>query len=178
MPRNIELKARLADTQLTLERAAALGAGPPQVERQRDTYFRAGRRFKLRERWQVSAAGDTAPIAPELIAYRRPDEAGARASDYVRLALAPDTGIRDVLALAVGVEVVVEKVRRVFLHDGVRIHVDEVDGLGAFLEFEAIVGDDCDDEAAAAKVERLREHFDLDPSQIVAGSYRELARSL
>ena len=45
--------------------------------------------------------------------------------------------LREALDAALGTLVVVEKSRRLLLWEGVRIHLDEVEGLGSFLELEA-----------------------------------------
>jgi len=180
MPRNVEWKGRLDDLDAAAARARALGAAPHSLERQVDTYFRVPRgRLKLRRRW--AAADPSGPAATfdrelpsELIAYHRPDLTGARASDYQRLPVEDAARIRDLFAEAVGIDAEVEKVRRVLLHDGVRIHLDQVTGAGSFLELEAIVDAACDDAAAAAKVRRWLEHFGLSTAPAIPGSYREL----
>jgi adenylate cyclase class IV len=50
----------------------------------------------------------------------------------------------DALGSAVGVRVVVSKQRRLFLHRPVRIHLDDVCGLGQLIGFEAVAPDDSD----------------------------------
>ena len=57
---------------------------------------------------------------------------------------------------ALGTVVVVSKRRRLFLWEGVRIHLDEVEGLGSFVEFEAVLPDAGDLAGAHAKMPRLR----------------------
>jgi adenylate cyclase class IV len=57
--------------------------------------------------------------------------------------------------------------------EGVRIHLDEVEGLGEFLEFEAPV--EASGEAGARElVERLRAAFRIGAGDLVAGSYVDL----
>jgi adenylate cyclase class IV len=188
MPRNVEWKGRLDDLTKAAARAESLGAELHSFERQVDTYFRVPRgRLKLRRRW-VPAEGVAAVAAdrsavefgralpPELIAYRRPDRSGACASDYVRAPVGSGSLASELLDLAVGIEVEVEKIRVVFLHDDVRIHLDDVKECGSFLELEAIVDESCDDAAADEKVQRLLEHFGLAEEPAIAGSYRELVR--
>jgi adenylate cyclase class IV len=176
---NLEIKARLRDPAAALRRAEELEPRPHSVERQVDTYFTVPRgRLKLRRRWtaaepRVGAVPDREQPC-ELIAYGRPNAAAARRSDYLLLPLPPETRVEDVLALATGVDARVEKVRTVFLHDDVRVHLDEVAGLGSFLELEAILDESCDEAAAARKIERLRAHFGTEDRDLVAASYREL----
>ena len=66
---------------------------------------------------------------------------------------APDE-LAEALDAALGTVVVVSKRRRLFLWEGVRIHLDEVDGLGSFVEFEAVLPDAGD--LATARVRRSR----------------------
>lgn len=177
---NLEIKARLRDPAAALRRVRELEPRPHSVERQVDTYLSVPRgRLKLRRRWTASEprAGAVPEIEQpcELIAYDRPDVEGARRSDFLLLRLPAETRVEDVLGLALGLDARVEKVRTVFLHDSVRIHLDEVAGIGSFLELEAILDGTCDESAAARKIERLRAHLDVRDDDLVAGSYREMA---
>jgi predicted adenylyl cyclase CyaB len=75
------------------------------------------------------------------------------------------------LTAALGVRRVVDKRREVFLADNVRIHLDDVVGLGAFLEFEAVLDERHDDAAGLAQVERLMEAFGITKADLLEGSY-------
>jgi len=164
--RNIEIKARDADPESSLERALALGAEDRGELAQRDTYF-AGTRGRLKLREQT-------PGDAELIQYRRPDEAGPRTSEY-RIVPTPDaTTLREALDAALGTLVVVEKRRRLLLWEGVRIHLDEVEGLGSFLELEAVAAPGSDLEPERAKVARLREVLRIEDDALVAVGYADL----
>jgi homotetrameric cytidine deaminase len=157
--RNLEIKAQDADPRRTLEAALELGAEDGGELAQRDTYFGGARgRLKLREQ---------TPGEPELIQYRRPDEEGPRTSEFRIVPVAADESLKEALDAALGTLIVVEKRRRLLLWEGVRIHLDDVDGLGTFVELEA--PEDGDQEA---KVERLTEALGIgDP---IAGSYSDL----
>ena len=129
--RNIELKARLPSLAAAREIAAALATSGPERQHQIDTYFACAQgRFKLRE-----IDGQTA----QLVAYARPNGSHPRASDYRLVPVADAAALKAALADALGVQVVVEKQREIYLHHNVRIHLDEVLGLGTFLEFEAVL---------------------------------------
>ena len=69
---------------------------------------------------------------------------------------------------------VVEKRRRLLVWDGVRIHLDEVEGLGSFLELEAVAGPDSDLEPERAKVERLRAELGIEDDARAPSSYSDL----
>jgi adenylate cyclase class 2 len=129
---NIELKA-VDDDPAASERACReLGAVDGGLLAQRDTYFAVAHgRLKLRE--------DVARGTGELIFYLRPQESGPRASSYWRAPVADPGLLRSLLTAAHGVAGVVTKRRRLFLYRNVRIHLDEVEGLGSFIELESVL---------------------------------------
>ncbi|MBS0207314.1 MAG: class IV adenylate cyclase [Planctomycetes bacterium] len=166
MARNIELKARLTDLASALVTAQRLATADLGVERQTDTYFpcRQGR-LKLRE-----IEGRPA----QLVWYVRPDTVAAKASDYSLVPIAEPASLKAALSAALGVEATVVKERRIFLWRNVRIHLDQVAGLGEFLEFEAVLDADLDDRHSQEQLAWLSEQFQLRHEQLLAGSYREL----
>jgi homotetrameric cytidine deaminase len=164
--RNIDLKARDPQPARTLELALALGAEDRGEIAQRDTYFAGARgRLKLREQ---------EPGDDELIQYRRSDVDEARESDYRRVSVADAPSLRDALDAALGTLVVVEKRRRLLLHESVRIHIDEVEGLGSFLELEAVAEPGSDLSAEHDRVNRLRAELEVSKDSLVAQSYSDL----
>ena len=164
--RNVELKARDHDPGRTLELALGLGAEDHGVISQRDTYFGGARgRLKLREQ---------EPGPAELIQYRRPDEVRANVSDYRRVPVTEAEALRQALDAAHGTLVVVDKRRRLLIWEGVRIHLDEVERLGSFLELEAVAAEGSDLVEERAKVERLRDELGIADADLVAQSYSDL----
>ena len=167
--RNIELKARVSDLELSRTIARRIATARLGIERQCDTYFDCSRgRLKLRE-----IEGGPA----QLIAYDRPDGPDAKASDYQLVALGgveTAQAVRELLVAALGVSVVVEKSREIFLHHNVRIHLDEVRGLGSFLEFEAVVGGDIDDRAAHEQLAWLQNEFNICAAELMGESYSDM----
>jgi homotetrameric cytidine deaminase len=156
---NIELKARDRDPEATAERCLALGAEPQGELYQRDTYFKATHgRLKLREHRDGPS---------ELIAYRR--------IRYTRTPVPDPETLREALDAAQQTAVVVSKRRRLFMWENVRIHLDEVDNLGTFLEFEALVGPGLNTaDEAHAKVARLRAELAIETDAILTDSYSDL----
>ncbi len=168
MDRNIELKIRDLDSEQSLVICESLGAEARGTLRQRDTYFQVAHgRLKLREEEGATA---------QLIAYERSNLAEPRESSY-RIVPAEDSdGLKAALAETLGVRVTVAKRRRLFLWEGVRIHLDRVEGLGDFIEFEAVVADEgLDRDGAEKRVEDLRRAFALEADQLVGESYCDLA---
>ena len=171
--RNVELKARDPDPARSLERALALGAEDNGEIRQRDTYFaRARGRIKLREQ---ETGGS--PLWDELIEYSRADSVDARTSTYQRVPIADAAPLREALDAAYGTLVTVTKRRRLLLWEGVRIHLDEVEGLGSYIELEAVADADSDLSSEREKVERLRGELGIEDEDLVAASYSDLLLS-
>jgi cytidine deaminase len=160
---NLELKAVDRDPEATLAGCLALGAVDQGVLVQRDTYFGA-RHGRLKLRVQDGS--------PELIAYRRADAEEPTASVYV---LAPvDAAASEALDSALDTVVVVAKRRRLLLWEGVRIHLDDVEDLGRFIEFEAVIPDAGDLSTAHGKVAKLRAQLRIEDNDLVAGGYADL----
>ncbi len=135
--------------------------------RQRDTYFKAREgRLKLREEEGTPA---------QLIAYQRLDVAGHRTSHYRLIDVPEPVDLREALTVTLGIKAVVVKQRRLFLWDGnVRIHLDAVEGLGDFIEFEAVASEDSDLDGEERQAAQLREAFGIDAADVIAGSYCDL----
>jgi homotetrameric cytidine deaminase len=160
--RNVEFKAHDPGPDATLRAAVEHGASDEGVLHQRDIYFRAQTgRLKLR------IEGDGA----QLIAYRRADAATARLSAY-HLADVPDPdALRASLEATLGVTVEVVKRRHLLIWCDVRIHLDDVDGLGRWVELEAVAPPGSDLSAEHAKVAELREVLGIGDERLVAEGY-------
>jgi homotetrameric cytidine deaminase len=164
--RNVELKARDADPASSLQRCRSLGAEDRGELRQRDTYFGAPHgRLKLREQ---------EPGGAELIAYDRADAAHARESRYRLVPVADPAALREALDAVLGTRVVVDKRRRLFLWEGVRIHLDRVEGLGDFVELEGVAADGSDLSREAELVARLRGELGIADDALVPIGYADL----
>ena len=163
MRSNLEIKARGGDW----DKARALATERVGFDEQTDTYFRtAVGRLKLRE---SSRSGG------QLIPYFRPDDDGPRRSDYQVLPVEDAPALRAMLAEMLGVHAVVRKRREILLHENVRIHLDEVEGLGRFLELEAVFDGSPEQEARQqAKVAWMMKEMGLGEEDLIAGSYEQM----
>jgi predicted adenylyl cyclase CyaB len=134
MPRNIEIKASIADVAALVSKVQAIADQGPFEIIQDDTFFEcATGRLKLR----AFSAEDG-----ELIYYRRSDERGPKESSYVRASTSAPDSLRLALTLAYGQTGRVRKRRTLYLAARTRIHVDQVEGLGDFLELEVVLEDE------------------------------------
>jgi len=166
MPQNIEIKARVADPEALLARAESLATAAPEVIMQSDTFFRVPRgRLKLRE--FTGGRG-------ELICYERPDDKGPKTSTYDIAPTGDGAALRRVLGAALEVQGVVRKKRVLVMAGRTRIHLDEVEGLGSFMELEVVLGEGesrVDGEKEAAD---LMEKLGITPADLVRGAYIDL----
>ena len=167
--RNIELKARNPALEASLEACRALGAEDHGEIVQRDTYFEVARGgLKLREEH---------PGHPHLIQFERASEPQQRESRY-RIIEVDDAGaVLAALTAALGVRVMVAKRRRLFLWRNVRIHLDRVEGLGAFIELEAVAPADSDLTHERELVVLLRNALGVTDERLVGVGYAELLLS-
>jgi adenylate cyclase, class 2 len=164
--RNIELKARLGDYATAKKVATTIATSQLGTQHQIDTYFHCHNgRLKLR---QIDG------LRAELIHYARANSEDPKPSDYQIVPLSNPETLKAALTAALGVRTVVEKRREVFLYHTARIHLDEVVGLGQFIEFEAVLGPDMDDTAGRALVDSLMCHFFVSPTDLLADSYGEM----
>lgn len=163
---NIEIKCPLPERARVERRLREMGAEPRWTRRQRDTFFAVPEGWlKLRE-----AEG----VLPELIAYRRStDTDGPRPSDYVRARLEDAELWKELLAVVLPRETVVEKERTLWRAGRTRVHLDRVRGLGEFLELET-AADEVGEREARRECDELIAALELDRASFLAVPYRAL----
>ncbi|MFQ5446040.1 MAG: class IV adenylate cyclase [Saprospiraceae bacterium] len=164
------MKARCANPEKVRQKLEARQARFVGTDHQVDTYFNAKTgRLKLRE----------GTIENTLIHYHRPNQAGPKNSQVLLFKTAPNTSLKALLTAALGVRIVVDKMRRIYFVENVKIHLDEVQQLGTFLEIEAI------DETGTIGLERLEEQcrfyinlFGVKDGDLVRVSYSDMMEEL
>jgi adenylate cyclase class 2 len=161
--RNIELKAVDLDPGGSLRVCHALEAEDIGIIRQRDTYFNVTHgNLKLRE---------MEPGKPELIQYGREDLPEQRLSSYRVIVVEDGAALREALTSALGTWCVVEKKRHIFMWQGVRIYLDEVEGLGRFVVLEAVAPSDSDLTEEHRLVTELRAALSITNDRICSTGY-------
>ena len=168
MHKNVEIKARIKDKKTIRNFLRAQGADFKGVDRQIDTYFNSpSGRLKLRE----------GTIENHLIHYERTNQQGPKRSD-VTLVSFNDKTIKELLTKMLGVQTVVDKTREIYFINNVKFHIDDVKGLGQFMEIEAI------DKEMTMTQEQLHqqcqsyiEQLWIHDTDLVAVSYSDLAQS-
>jgi adenylate cyclase class 2 len=161
----VELKARYED----LGKARALLSGAERVGtfRQVDTYFSLGeRRLKLR-----SVEGRK---EGQLVYYERPDRGGVKDSLVLLAELADAAAVLEIMRRTFPVQAEVRKAREIYRLQGVQVHLDTVEGLGKFIEFEKVVSGEAEEKAGREQLESLTRYFQIAPEDLMASSYSDL----
>lgn len=163
---NVEIKAHCNDPEGVKTKLRELNSDFRGVDAQVDTYFNVPNgRLKLRE----------GNIERALIQYHRPDQEGPKRSDVVLVKQPADSGIKEALTRALGIMVVVSKQREIHYLPDAKIHVDHVEGLGAFVEIEVLASSlQADERQLRARCEELMALLGVDPDGLVEASYSDL----
>ena len=166
MPSNIEIKARVRDFDEIRESAERFSDTPLQIIHQEDTFFNTEKgRLKLRV---------LAPDRAQLIYYLRSDQEGPKRSDYHIFETPDPENLKRVLELAYGIRGVVKKTRYLYLVRQTRIHLDDVDGLGQFMELEVVLKDGQNNTEGEEIAERLMTSLGVERSDLIEGAYMDM----
>lgn len=165
MPANIEIKARARNFEDIKSRAERLSDTPVQVIPQEDTFFQTAQgRLKLR------VLGDHA----QLIYYTRPDQEGPKRSDYHITHSTDPQNLKRVLELACGIRGVVRKTRYLYLLGQTRVHLDDVEGLGQFMELEVVLKEGQGDAEGQKIAEDLMSALSVERGDLIEAAYIDL----
>ncbi len=164
--RNFEFKARADEIEKSENLLLTLNPEFKGIDHQTDTYFNVVHgRLKLRE----------GNIENSLINYEREDYAGAKESRVILYRHTSDAALKEILTKQLGVKVVVKKKRKIYFVENVKIHFDQVEQLGTFIEVEAI------DKKGSFTTDELKEQcnrffdfFGLKKEDIIDKSYSDM----
>lgn len=167
--KNVEIKAHCAALEPLETILLAQGADYKGLDHQIDTYFNVPNgRLKLRE----------GTIECALIHYNRANQTTAKRSEINYFQPAPTSSTTDLkqsLKAALGIKVVVDKQRHIFFIDNVKFHLDQVEGLGTFVEIEAIDQDGTRTEASLQEqCSHYQKELGIAPKDLIAYSYSDL----
>ena len=164
--KNLEIKARCKDHAAAVKALKNLNAEYKGVLRQRDVYFRVDSgRLKLR-----SINGSE----HQLIYYRRPDKKSARYSNYFLEMIRRPVEAEKLLQQSLGKLVTVNKTRKLYIYENVRIHLDTVRGLGGFIEIEVVCKTAGETRLAAKKMKMLLKELGIRHNDHIRYSYSDL----
>ena len=167
MPRNVEIKAHSPTPSRLLDAVLEIADRGPTVFAQDDTFFACpSGRLKLRT---------FSPTEGQLIFYRRGDgRRRPKLSEFVMTATAEPDALRGIMTLAYGVVGRVRKTRTLCLVGQTRVHLDEVEHLGHFVELEVVLTPDQSVEDGQAIAEDLMRTLGIAPAHLLDRAYVDL----
>ena len=164
--KNFEFKAKVDNLEKYETKLLTLNPIFKGTDHQIDTYFNTSKgRLKLRE----------GNIENSLINYDRENNSDSKLSNIILYQHEPNSALKNILTHQLGVKIIVDKTRKIYFIDNVKFHFDVIEGLGTFIEVEAI------DNKNEFTVEQLKiqcdkyfNYFELDKNQLIDKSYSDL----
>lgn len=169
MQRNVEIKARIhEDFNNFCAKVKELSRQDGILLSQEDTFFNSlNGRLKLRQSKDAMA---------QLIFYNRPDTEGPKLSKCFtsEVTNAVAVSLQKTLTEALGVRSSVKK-RRLLFHVGqTRIHVDQVESLGNFVELEVMLAEEETPEHGQEVAQKLMRRLGLTEGDLLATAYADM----
>jgi adenylate cyclase, class 2 len=163
---NVEIKAHCADPSFVRNYLLSSNAEFKGTDHQADTYFNVTKgRLKLRE----------GNIENNLIYYERNNQAGPKSSHFNLVKIEDAKGLKESLEQSIGIKVVVEKKREIYYINNVKFHIDEVPGLGSFVEIEAgNILADLSQQQLKEQCEFYLKEFGIGEEELVEVSYSDM----
>jgi predicted adenylyl cyclase CyaB len=166
MATNIEIKAETKDLKKLRALAEELSDVAGATITQEDTFFHAPRgRLKLRT---------LSPERGELIYYERADASGPKPSNYLVYATSDPNSLKATLSASLGVRGIVRKRRTLYRVGQTRIHLDEVEHLGTFLELEVVLGPGQGEHEGAMIAAELMAQLGIKKGDLIEVAYIDL----
>ena len=163
--KNIEIKARIRDYEKVKRLVEDFCPNPIKTEQQEDTFFNTPKgRLKLRECEGKSA----------IMYYDRPNSYEPKQSDiFISFIENPDT-LKSVLSISLGIRGIVKKKRILYKYDQTRIHLDDVKGLGKFIELEVVLKSDQTSKDGETIAYNLMNKFSIQKTDLIDVAYIDL----
>ena len=163
---NVEIKARCTNPAFIRDYLLSNNAEFRGTDEQTDTYFHVPHgRLKLRE----------GNIENNLIYYERSNQAGPKDSHFQLVKINDAAGLKEALAKANGIKTVVKKKREIYYIANVKFHIDEVPGLGSFVEIEAgNILADLSKEQLKEQCDYYLQAFNIQPEDLIEVSYSDM----
>jgi adenylate cyclase class 2 len=163
---NVEIKASCKDPAFVRNYLLLHNAEFKGTDEQTDTYFNVTNgRLKLRE----------GNIENNLIFYERANQAGPKGSHFNLVKVENTNGLKEVLTKSFGIKVVVKKRRDIYYIKNVKFHIDDVPGLGSFVEIEAgNILADLSQEELSEQCDFYMSEFKINPEDLIDVSYSDM----
>jgi len=163
---NVEIKAKCPDPLFVRNYLLSNRALFKGLDEQTDTYFNVPNgRLKLRE----------GRIENNLIYYERTNQAGPKSSHFHLVQVSDASALKEVLTRSNGIKVVVMKKREIYYIENVKFHIDELPGLGDFVEIEAgNVLADRSQQQLGQQCDFYVKELGIRPEDLIEGSYSDM----
>jgi predicted adenylyl cyclase CyaB len=166
MGRNVEIKASVRSIADLHERVSRMARSAPTQIQQDDTFFKCDNgRLKLRSFSDGSG---------ELIFYRRVGAEGPKTSFYEVVPMRAADSMRSALSLAYGQVGRVRKQRTVYMVGRTRVHIDQVEGLGTFMELEVVLAEGESEVLGVQEARELMAALGIPESALIDRPYVDL----
>jgi len=165
--KNIEIKVKVNSFDNIIKSLEELGASYKGRIKQVDTYYNCqSGRLKIREINNKQA---------ELIYYQRPNKKSSKISQYglIRLDTKMLPNYKNIFKKSLGEKVIVKKIRKLWIYQNTRIHLDRVQGLGNFIELETVINGH-DYRKLQRKHQKIIEALQLMRFKVQSKSYSDL----
>jgi predicted adenylyl cyclase CyaB len=163
---NIEIKAIIRDFQkIKISVEKLTNANPIQVF-QEDIFFNSpfGR---LKLRIMASDKG-------QLIYYNRDDSLGPKKSDYLLYENTNPKALKEVLSASYGIRGVVRKNRFLYFLGNTRLHLDQVESLGDFIELEVVLEKSKNEEEGIEKAKQIMAKLEINEKDLITKAYIDI----
>jgi predicted adenylyl cyclase CyaB len=166
MKTNIEIKARAHDFLRQKNLAEQIAKSPEILVSQDDTFFDVPKgRLKLRI---------FSPTRGELIYYARENTESPKKSNYCISETGSPHTLKEALSLALPVRGNIRKKRHLFLVGQTRIHFDEVESLGSFIELEVVMKDNQSSDEGLQIAHDLMKKLEIQNDDLIKCAYIDL----
>ncbi len=166
----LELKARVDDQEIFRRKLTSLKAQYMGMFRQDDVYFEVPKgRLKLRE---------IKGKQTELIYYEREDVANPKLDAVCILKIQEPASLKTLIKRLLKTRATVKKTREIYQYQGTLIHLDVVENLGTFIEFERKTSSDAQTISRNRQVlKNLIEKLEIKSKNLEKLSYGDLVRT-
>ncbi|MFQ6086627.1 MAG: class IV adenylate cyclase [Candidatus Bathyarchaeia archaeon] len=163
----VELKAKVDNLEPIRRKLEALKAKHVGTFQQTDIYFDVPKgRLKLR---QINSE------KTQLIYYERENISKPKRSDVFIIEIPEDKVFTALLKKILKVKTTVKKTREIYRHQRTQIHLDTVDSLGCYVEFERkTLNTQKEIERNTKLLEKLMETLEINPENLEKSSYGDL----
>lgn len=113
-----------------------------------------------------------------LIYYERSNQAGPKEAKVMLYKCEPEASLKQILLKVLPVLVAVDKRREIYFIGNVKFHIDTVEGLGTFMEIEAI---DTEGTIGREKLQEQCQHYltelGIEEADLLSSSYSDMLMS-